>query len=536
MGATGAALGGVSGFGEGQGGEDRVSKAIMGAALGGGLGGVIPVAGAAVGRLMQTPWGVKLGENVIAPALRTVASVFGQSTPIRGVSAAAADGGNLPPGGLQGLADRLSNPAEGGMVVQIANALQKARMSPERAQGALTRLGEGGMLADIDPQLFALARGVHTMDGETRTLAKPALETRERDYPRLMTQAFEGDAPGTPSTFKLRGQDQGFDQNARAVGLRAYQGDMVDAGMKQTPELMALYENPFVDQALKAVMDVEKKARIGRPNAQPSSPIEILHKVKQAIWDMGFDGPTARPGPNMSYYRDLGTDFVDKLKAANPALAKADVAYSQAKSLPEFFDSGRALLQTEKGAGALTTGQAALEDMLPGADVQQRVAARAGMINAAREQARDPIGAVALAKQVDRNRFTQGKLATAFDAPHAAEIERAANAVKTFRETQGGILGGSQTADKAFDAAAVSGGLPSVGGSPIEAVARALTWLHQKTGPNEAVRNAIGRATLNADSNENRRILELVADALRQRSRGAPVTTIASEIGSQGSP
>ena len=150
----------------------------------------------------------------------------------------------------------------------------------------------------------------HTLPGQTRTTAPIVLNARDERMPEMIVKAFEGNEP-PPSTFALRGENQAFDQNLRAVGSRAY-GNMDDAGLKQTPELMKLYENPIVDKAVNTVMAQERATRIGTTRP-PASPVDIMHKVKQEIVDMGV-AATGRGSSTQSYNRDLARQFVDTLK------------------------------------------------------------------------------------------------------------------------------------------------------------------------------------------------------------------------------
>jgi len=280
-------------------------------------------------------------------------------------------------------------------------------------------------------------------------------------------------------------------------------------------------------------MSVEKNARVGRPDAVPSSPVEIMHKVKQAIWDMGFDGQSARPGANASYYRDLGTDFVNKLKAANPELAKADAAYAQAKSLPEYFDSGRALLRGGSSDAATEASAPALADLLMNADPQQVLAGRAGMVNAAREKALEGTRqARALAQRIDESAPVQAKIRE-LDPQRASSIFQRASTEKTFADTSNELLRGSKTADKlgeALDTGNAGFRVTPSGASP-RLYERLADLPNILLKPNESVRNEIGRMTLNTDQAETRRILALAAELMKKR-QGPHTGRLAIGVGS----
>lgn len=531
MSATGAALGGASGFGEGEGQSDRIAKLLLGAGVGGATGGAAPLLGAAARAALETSWGRAVSEKVAAPAIRAVASAFGQQTPGKSLSAAAADGGAyLPPSGLQGLADRASNVAETGAVDRIATALQRAKLNPAQVERRLGQLGDEAMLADVDPQFLSMARGAKIMPGATRSHADVVLTSRDRGAGNRLVSAFEGSEP-PPSSFALRGEGQAFDQNLRAVGSHAY-GMMDEAGLRQTPELMALYENPHVAAAIDRVMAAEKVTRAGTTRA-PASPVEIMHKVKQEIWDLGFNKDTARPGPMASWYRDLGIQYMDRLKAANPMLAEADRRYAQAASLPEHFDAGRAFLTRGSSEKATDASAPAIADLLARADPQQAIAARAGATNAARETALEGTRpARALAQRIDESTPVRDKIVQLFGSQQGNGIlQRAASEVQ-FAKTSNEMLRGSQTAEKTVDALDLGGtkirlGPSGASGGVVERLGQLITKM---TGPNEAVRDAIGRATLNPNSEESRRLLALAAEVLKRRAQGAPVSASAAEI------
>jgi hypothetical protein len=259
-----------------------------------------------------------------------------------------------------------------------------------------------------------------------------------------------------------------------------------------------------------------------------------MHKVKQAIWDMGFDANTARPGPNASFYRDLGTEYVNRLKRANPALAQADRDYAQAASLPEFFDAGRSFLSRGSSEKATQTSAPALADLLASADPQQTLAARAGATNAAREQALEGTRlARALAQRVDQSTPVRDKLVQLYGPRQADRIMRQAEAEGVFANTSNEILRGSKTADKAADILDSAGVRISEGGVSPRIFERIVDIAQRMTGPNESVRNQIGRMTLAPDAERNAEILRLAFEQLRRRQSGRPLA--AALAGSGGS-
>lgn len=523
MGLTGAGYGGLQGFNEGEGGlEDRLIKGATGAAFGGAIGAAAPVVGAGVRAALETGPGQWVSRNVIAPVAQRVASVFEGPPPARSLSAAAPDG--AAPGPLTAFAQSAANPTQQGMADRLAVAVQRSGMSREQAERKLAELGPEAMLADLDAQFRTQARTAYTMPGGTRSHADIVLPGREQGRPDRMIAAFEGGQP-PPSTLSLTGEGKAFEENARQVGRSLYQGDMAGAGLQMSPELDSLLaNNPTAKGALTNVMNSIAEASKGRPDFVPPSPVEIMHMVKQQLQGLGYDTMTGKPLPTQQVWREFADNFVNKLKAANPELAKADMAYAQAKSLPEHFDRGYNFLTTGRGEKSMNASSQALAEALATANQQQAAATRAGMVNAARDEVSGRNGlarSLALAKDVARSKEIPARIGQVFGPEQAADIGRKSAAEVTFDTTNRGVRGGPDTASKLadmFDSTGirVSDGKPS------------LRWWetfkeigNRLTAPNESVRDQIGRALLNPDTKENARILALAFDQLRNRQAGS---------------
>lgn len=537
VGAAGAGMGGVAGFGEGEGGfENRAMKgAVPGAAVGGALGAAMPVAGAVGRAAMESGPGQWVSRNVIGPVAQRLARALEGAPPARSLSAAAPDGTPGVAGPMTQFAQSVEDPARQGAIDRLTVALQRSGMSREQIDRKMAQLGPEAVLADLDPQLLSQARMANTMPGETRTWAKNVLESRDRQAGNRLVSAFEGDAP-PPSSFQLRGENQAFDQHLRAVGQDAY-GLMKDAGLKSSPELDEIMKNQYVADAVSAVGRVERGTRIAGKGGElrsQTSPVEIMHKVKQTLWDMGFDKDTARPGPNASFFRNLGVEYMNRLKAANPMLAAADSQYSQAASLPEFFDAGRSFLTKGSSEKATNASAPALADLLATADPQQTIAARAGATNAARETALEGNRlARALAQRVDESAPVRDKLAELYGSQQGGKIMKQASAERTFAETSNEILKGSKTADKLAEIFDNAGAKISAGGVQPRLWERFIDLAAKITGPNEPVRNQIGRMTVTADPERNAEILKLAFEALRKRQSGSPLAAaLAGRAGS----
>lgn len=491
---TGAGLGAAQGFGEGEGLDSRLQRGATGGVVGGTLGALgRPVA--AVGRsIAESGLGRAVGDYTVRPVANAIGSIFQKGPQIEGG-------------------------AESGALERLATALQRSKADAPAIEGRLNTLGEQAMLADTDPQFLSMARTANTMPGETRTLAKSVLEARDKGAPQRIVGAFEGSEP-PPTSFALRGENQAFDQNRRAVGSQVYD-EARQAGLKQSPELMKLYENPLVNKAIDSVMAQEKATRIGT-SRDPASLVDIMHKVKQNIVDMGVDATTGGRS-TQNYYRDLAGEFVKAFKGANPAVAEADAAYRQAASLPEFFDAGHGLLTRGTTEKAMNTSAPGLADLLMNAGPTQQLAARSGATNAVRETADNITRSRTLARNIDEGLPLQGKINELYPAQQAQSIFRRAGAEKTFAETSNDILRGSKTADKAAEALDFgNAGIRVTPGSVTprftETINSAINWVRS---PNEAVRDKIGQLALSPHTAKNQRTLELLAAILQSRAGGA---------------
>lgn len=504
LGGAGAVLGGVSGYGAGEGGsEARTANAVIPAAAGLVLGGATPFVGALASKAAASAPGRFISGNVVDPLVRALK------------------------GGGQVADDVAPSVVQNAAVRQLTTAAQRGQFNPVEGQAALDRLGPAATAADINPALRGQAELAVTMPGQTLTRAEQTIGTESPRYlqaPQRMTTALEGGAP-PPSAFQLRGEGQAFAENVKAVGRDAYQGRMAGAGLNETPQLKQLYQNPEVKGAMDRVNASIQSAMQGRPNAVPPSEVEIMHMVKREIQGLGLDKMTGKPLSTANVWQDTANDFVRTLKAANPELAAADVAYAQAKSLPEFFDRGASALGRSSAAteAGIDRSAPAIAEMVQGATPQQVAAGRAGIINQARMQAQEGTPeTISLAKRLQSSQPLQEKFSTLSSPEHAADIVRQARAETTFEKTRRSVMEGSPTARRMAQMAEEEGA-PNIHlrADPRGLLARAYDstadFLRRVQAPNEAVRDEIGRLLLNPDAPQNRELMLRLAAALQAR-------------------
>lgn len=502
--ATGAGLGAAQGFGEGEGVEDRVGRGAVGGTIGGVLGAATrPLA--AVGRSIgESSLGRAVSDNVISPPLNALASLLGRSAPV-------------PEGA-----------AQSGALERLANMLQRSKMSVPDVENKLGRLGSQAMIADTDPQFLSAAIGAKVLPGETRNIAEDNLIPRDRTAGNRLVGAFEG-GETVPSTFAAR---QDMSKNLGNVGAQEY-GAMRAAGLQISPEMEAIMQRaPAIRDAM---------AQIEQDAAQYGtvlSPVDVMHRVKQTLNRNADAAFTSGKPVNKSDVGNLANEWEGAFWNANPAARAADTAYAQAASLPETMQAGRDFLRKGTSEGATDASAPALADLLINANPQQRMAARLGATNAARETALEGTAAArALARRIDESDPVRAKLIELYGPEQAGQIMRQAETEGVFANTSNKLLRGSQTAEKASDAldtmsnvgirATPSGIVPR----GTESVKAFVNWIRN---PNEAVRDEIGRMTINPNASQNERTLALLAELLKRRAAGTPTSAgLAGAAGGQ---
>lgn len=494
----GGVLGAAQGFGEGEGTQDRLARAGIGGTVGASLGlAARPLA--ALGRsISESAPGRVVGDGVGA-----IARVLG--------------GAETAPAGA----------ATNGALTRIADALQRSRMGAGEVDAKLAQLGNEAIPADVSPQLLQLAVNAKTLPGDTRQIAEDVLKPRIGRTGERMIGAAEGTEP-PPSHFQLRGEGQAFDTHARDVGQTAY-GAMEAAGFKNSPGISKMIaENPQVEGAVDRVLASEKASRLGT-DRQPASVVDLMHKVKREVQNVGLDS-SGRPSSTAYYWDQTANDFVKALKAANPELAAADRAFAQAKSLPEFYDTGAGVLSKGLDEKATQSSAGGLAEALTGATENQALAARAGTTNAVRSVAQTLTGARGLARDIEFSSQLKDKLGQIYGPEQAQRLIQQAQAEGVFANTGNRLIGGPHTADDLVGASNL--GNIAVRATPggitprwTETLKAALNWV---SSPNEAVRNEIGRTLINPSAKANEKTIEALAKLLQARARGGVGAAAAS--------
>ncbi len=471
---TGAGLGALQGFGEGEGTQDRLERAGIGGAIGGTLGAAArPLAAA----------GRSISESAVGRAIGDTFRGAGKS-------------------------------AQEGALERLATALQRGKVGPEDIGGKLKQFGNEAMLADTDPQLLSAALGVKVLPGQTRSIAEANLVPRDRAAGTRLVGAFEG-GEAAPSTFAA---GRAMEGNLSGVGQKAY-GGMREAGLTTSPEMEAIMQRaPAIRETIAQIE--QDAAQFGTA----LSPVDVMHRVKQTLNRNADAAFTSGKPVNKADVGSLANEWEAAFWQANPTAKQADTLYAQAASLPETMQAGRNFLRKGTSESATDSSAPALADLLLAANPQQVLAARTGATNAARETALEGTRpARALAQRIDESGPVQEKLVQLYGPERAAQITRQAATEGVFANTSNKLRGGSQTAEKASDAIDMMGnvqlrGTPSgVFPRATESLKALANWVRN---PNEAVRNKIGELTLSPDAKVNEETLRLLAELLQGRQGG----------------
>lgn len=529
----GAGLGGAQGFAEGEGGfENRAGAAVIPAAIGASAGGTLPVLAKALGSVYEKA----------APALlNKIAGVADRYTPMvtpKSLSAAAPDGGQVAQDGLVSRIADGSRAVAGGIeedaaIKRLAQAIASDG-GTGRARSEVARLGEDAFLADTGRGAERLATVGKLTSNDAANKYSTAYSDRNARTGERFINAM-GDDANVPSVYDAR---RYLDANRRHVGETAY-GAMDEAGLKQTPRLREMYENPEVKAAIDNVMKKEAESRVGMSRT-PASGVEIMHEVKRAIQNIGMD-PNGRPAPGAFWWQNASDEFVRELKRANPALADADTAYREAVSLYDkktgegWLTRGQNFLKSGQTDAGVEASNAALHTELPQATRDQIQALRVGAANNMRDTALDGAKSTRrLADSIVESDAKQSKLARIFGQERASELLNRSRAELQYSAANNRVNAGSETADRAANLAreTAMSPVPTSGGD----IGRMWDFLKDALAKTDAasgpVRSRLADLLANPDRVMNAETLSLVEALLKKQASTPRLSTgVAGSLG-----
>jgi len=513
--ASGAVLGGAQGFGEGEGGFDsRAENALLPAAIGGAVGGVLPVVGSAAKYAYE-----KFAPGVLR-ATGNLADKFAPQVPYKSLSAAAPEGGNITQDSLAARIADNSRIAAGNIEGDAAAqrlALEIARSGGTgQARTKLAALGEDAFIADTSKGAERLAELGATLKGEAPDKYAAAYTARnERTGERFLKgMGPNADAPGV-SRF-----DKFFEGYRSGKGAEIYDPVLRGGKFNVSDELTSLSQRPSIKKALETVD--EWAAAEGKTLTQA----ERFHMVKQAL-NQNADAAFASGKPiNKKMVGDTAGEWEAALYAANPAIREADTAYAKIASLPEWRDRGLNFMKRGYGDDAVKSSADALADELPRATAQQRAAAAVGSSNVMADAAKSGDKATRrLADALAGNSLLKSKLVDLYGQESADRMIQQARTELAFQAGNQAVNAGSPTGRRIasmMDEAALT--VPPTRGGDIAGL---LGWVKDTYGkfrqPSEAVRSRLADLLANPNAQMNAETLSLIDAILKQQGAARPV-------------
>lgn len=519
--ASGAALGGVQGFGEGEGGLDqRLKAAGTGAAVGGVVGGVLPAAGSMASYAYE-----KLAPGILNK-VADIGERFVPKGPAIPLSAAAPEGGSVAQDSwITSMVDTARNSAT---KTTDDAALRRLALEVDRSGGVgsirdkLTDLGDSAFIADASRGTRRLAELGTMLPGEAGEKYTAAFGARNAQTgPRFLNAM--GDQANVPSIYDTQKFLQAYKTH---TGSEIYDPVLRSGKFNVSPEMEDLLNVPAIRKTMDQIIADAEENGIQLGAAEAAHMVKrMLNKNTQAAFQSG-------KAVNQSFVDDIGSRWEKALWDANPAIKAADEAYAPVASLYNkrtgegWLKRGQDFMKSGQGDAAVNVSPAALAAELPKADQRQLQAFRVGSSNVMRDAATSgPDSTRRLAKSIADNQITQQKLAEIYGPEVADRLVKQAGTERLFQETRGRVLAGSPTAERlaaAADEAALS--IPQGGSSnPVSLVQAALDAYAKARQPSEAVRSKLADLLANPDPRLNAETLSLVEALLKQQSAARPI-------------
>jgi hypothetical protein len=414
----GAAFGAAAGFGSGEGGEDRSAKALSGLAVGGGVGGTMPVVGALLGRITQ---------------------------PVRNAISARVN------------PDRFAER-------QISATMQEAGRAPQDIEAAMLRAaqeGQGGVYTIADELGDAGARqlGVaYRGPGEAGNIIKNTLQSRQEGQARRLINQVE-DGFQSPQT---KAQLEAAQKAARRQEANALYGAAREQAGAVNPSQALAEADAILTPGASRLLNPGSGMAPGERVGAVARARAFLTDGKSIISD--FDGALAAKQEMDAMIDGASPKIMEALipirNALDDALASASKPYAQARDAYRTASKGIEAIKT--GSDAASRGRVddtipAFQKMAPNEQAGFRTGYADNLISSIEGQA---AGA-------DKSRmFTSEALRR--EVPAFAEPSRAQALVNQLQreqrmaETGRQAMGGSQTAMRMADDAGVSIGPESM--------------------------------------------------------------------------
>lgn len=320
----------------------------------------------------------------------------------------------------------------------MARAFDKAESGGEDIRAYLASIGEPGMIADIPGAPRSTAQGLAAMGGGGATVLSRELGARASGSEGRINAAVDRVAGAPTRAFEA--------ERARAAERSGIFGPLYDAA-KQSPNPIDV--RPITQWLVSARQNAvgPVRARIDElliDLASPSGTVsaEKLHNVRVGLSARINEAARSGAGDVVSAFSPVLQGIDQKLDTI-PGYAQARGGWADSKALDDAVDDGRTVLTG--GATTVETPDRFAARFAKMTDPQKE-ALRTGV----REYIASLMGtsrnAPAVAwQELAGKGFNDQKLRILFGDEEAAFILSTLRGEKTFSETRGAVLGGSQT-------------------------------------------------------------------------------------------
>lgn len=530
--AAGGVLGGVAGFGDGEGGlGERVESAGEGAAFGTAAGGILHPVTSVVGNVgravAESAPGRYVADNIITPGFRAAADMVDRMAPKMrpaSLSAAAPEGGQVPVDSFATtVADSLRGAATTGEDIlsdaaarRIADALRRGGSDVPGMRARLDQLGPDAMPLDTNPMTQRLGRTAYISPGEAPEIIETAMDARNRAtggrVAGTVREAMGDSGPAVLESARMRGQRsaQGRVDFEEAVGP--------DAPYRISPEMRQVMQDAPV---LQETMDRIMSDAAGR--GVRLTPAQVAHRVKRQLAadaDAAFSSGRAI---NKDDVGSLADRWRTALHDANPAIREADAAWQARSDAMDALDLGRQFMRQGTGEIDDAVSPAVLAERIPLMTAEEAQAFIAGAADTLTTKAHSGLKpARQVVDAIHGNDNLRSKLVSMLGQANADRLFNRAMSERAFARTDRVVRGGSDTTSKILSAMddAAGGEMPT---SVPGAVSRALSGMarayNKHKAGNEQVRARIARMLTETDAVENEAALERIAAQLSMIGR-----------------
>lgn len=337
----GAALGAAHGYGMGEGGLDdpsRANSALVGGAVGGGIGAIAPGAmdligagaRAAVRPFLQRGRRVPEGAMAGAPEAAAPGSPLPATAPTPAVPAVPQDDLAAVLAARQQIPmPRVKAGAEEDAYAHIARALERQRQTPQLMADSVTELGPLGVIADSGPAMADLGRQAINRPSGAETIAREALDARQTGVMR------DGEWVSPPSSTRLLNEAQG--------GLQ-----VPDTKFHQSFDVLSQIQKEAADPLYAQVREIgpTNSPKLDRLMARPS-----MQRARRQAYELAKEEGRDPEGLGLTFMDEpdwnVSTVQPEEQPTVRQSLEKAlrgrKTAPTQGKSLAKFIADGGGL-------------------------------------------------------------------------------------------------------------------------------------------------------------------------------------------------